>query len=200
MTEMNCPKCGAGLGPRLKALKMVSCVHCGTTSFLQDDQFVLAGQAGVMHDTAQLIRLGQSVTIGGQTYFPRGQARFSYGRGEWDEFWAETQDGGVWISVDEGDVVIQRPLSATDAPKTAPAETLGAEVGADGRWFSVTEVEEAECVALAGSFPEILRVGDRYRFVNCTGNDGSLLSGESGPDSWTWFLGTWVDPFEVTVA
>ncbi|MBL4928189.1 DUF4178 domain-containing protein [Tabrizicola sp. KVB23] len=153
-----------------------------------------------MHDTAQLIRLGQSVTIGGQTYFPRGQARFSYGRGEWDEFWAETQDGGVWISVDEGDVVIQRPLSATDAPKTAPAETLGAEVGADGRWFSVTEVEEAECVALAGSFPEILRVGDRYRFVNCTGNDGSLLSGESGPDSWTWFLGTWVDPFEVTVA
>ena len=68
---------------------------------------------------------------------------------------------------------------------------------ARGESFAVSEIETATCIALRGVFPEVLRLGETYRFVNATAPSGRLLSGEEGPDGWEWFLGDWVDPFEV---
>lgn len=201
MEEMHCPKCGAGLGPRFASLKMASCPYCGTTSFLEDGAFRAAGSSGVMHAGPALIALGTPLRIGGTLYLPRGQARFGYGRGEWDEFWAEAEDGtGAWISVDEGDVVIQRALAPGAAPGVPRDLPLGTKIQAAGETFTVTEAETAECLALRGLFPEVLRLGERYRFVDCADTTGRLLSGERGPDGWLWFLGNWFDPFEVTPA
>ena len=198
MNDLNCPTCGASLGPRFGVLKMISCAHCGTTSYLEDDQFRAAGQSGVMHDGPQLLALDRPVRIAGRLYTPRGQARFSYGRGEWDEFWAHDPQGeGAWISVDEGDVVVQVALAPGNAPRPKGPLVMGQALSARGESFAVSEIEDATCIALRGVFPEVLRLGERYRFVNATAPSGRLLSGEEGPDGWDWFVGDWVDPFEV---
>jgi hypothetical protein len=201
MDEMHCPKCGAGLGPLLKTLKMVSCDHCGTTSLLVDAQLRVAGQSGVMHDGPSLVTLGQPFRIQRRTYRARGHARFGYGRGEWDEFWCEDDAGGtLWLSIDEGDVVLQEPLSPDRVPSEKGPYYAGMSVYAAEQAFTVTEVEQARCIALRGVFPEALAIGLTYDFANCTSESGRLLSGEGGPDGWTWFIGEWVDPFEVVGA
>ncbi|PYF06572.1 uncharacterized protein DUF4178 [Rhodobacter viridis] len=201
MSKVNCPSCGADVGGGLGAVRMIACPYCGTTSLLKGGQVFDAGATGEMHTAPSLLQLHQTARIGADRWTPLGHARFSYGRGEWDEFWCESAQGkGAWISIDEGDVVVQRPMPAGWGQRIRKVPVLGEVLHIDGKAYRVTETEDARCIALRGSFPEELSLGETYRFFNAAGPGGQLLSGESGPQGWSWFLGDWVDPFEVTPA
>ena len=198
MEQRNCPKCGSDVGPQLASTRMVNCPSCGTSLFLKDDRFLLAGAQGVLHEGATLITLGDRVGCLGQTWQVIGQARFSYGRGWWDEFWASNGSGSTaWISVDEGDVVLQWPVAVADQPTSLAPQMLGDVITFQGEAYQITEIETATCEAIRGTLPEVLSVGDAFRFANCTSNDGRLLSGEFWPGGSAWFIGDWIDPFEL---
>jgi len=198
MAQMNCPKCGYGLGEKRARIKMMTCPSCATTLFVDSDALRLAGEQGVMHDHPMLLALGRNARIEGQTFRIIGHARYSYGAGTWDEFWALDVDGdGAWISVDEGDVVVQRRLPRNVAQGLPRMPALGETVRLNGVAFTVTEVETATCEALRGAFPEVLMVGEQHQFVNCTANGAQLLSGEFWDDQASWYQGLWVDPFDV---
>lgn len=52
------------------------------------------------------------------TFLPFGHARFSYGRGWWDEFWCIDPEGtGRWLSADEGDYALESPLNPDRWPR-----------------------------------------------------------------------------------
>ncbi|EYD73864.1 putative transmembrane protein [Rubellimicrobium mesophilum DSM 19309] len=198
MHEYHCPNCGASFGPQLDSTRMMNCEFCGTSVVIDNDRLRLAGSRGVMHEVPLLFGLKDTVTMDGATWRILGHARFSYGRGTWDEFWAvDNGEDGAWISVDEGDVVVQRPLPEDPDLRVAGEPKLGGRMVYKGRTFMATEVETATCEAIRGSFPEVLQVGESYRFVNLTGEDGELLSGEFWPGGQSWSLGAWVDPFDV---
>ncbi len=198
MSDRNCPKCGGGLAPQFARLKMMTCPACGTSLFVQDDQFVLAGDQGVMHDAPMLFALGDTVMLEGMTFRPLGHVRYSYGRGWWDEFWALDERGaGAWISVDEGEVVVQRALDPGAWPALAAPAGLGTVITSRGTEFRVTEVETAVCDALRGELPDILTVGESHRFVNASDGREGLLSGEFWEGGQAWFAGRWFDPFDL---
>ncbi len=178
---------------------MTNCPACGTSLYLLDDRFELAGDQGVMHDAPMLMTMGHRVTLLGTNWRLIGQARFSYGRGFWDEFWAEGGDGiTAWISVDEGEVVVQTELHQGERPKLATAPALGDSVPCNGTLYRVTELETATCQAFRGTLPEVMTLGETYCFANCTGEDGSLLSGEFWQGQSAWFHGHWTDAFDIT--
>ena len=200
MRPFNCPNCGDTVAPALARVKMMTCPSCGTTLLLEDEAVRLAGREGVMHAAPTLIGLGDSVTLGRSTVEIHGHARFSYGRGFWDEFWGVTGSGASrWVSVDEGDVVYQRPLEPEDWPRHNGHFRTDGHLIAVGDEFDILELDSAECVAVAGSFDEALMVGETYRFVNAQSPRGRLLSGEIWQGGESWFLGDWFDPFEITV-
>ncbi|WP_208347037.1 DUF4178 domain-containing protein [Pseudaestuariivita rosea] len=182
----------------LSLTRMTDCDACGSTVYLQDGVFEAAGQRGEMHDTKMLFKLHDRIRIRDRSYLISGHVRYSYGRGWWDEFWAiEGNGNGVWISVDEGDVVLQKQISNSDIQMARPPFVVGQTIKAVNQDFLVTEASRAECMAFRGEFPEALRVGETYKFVNCSSSTGELLSGEYGDGSSLWFLGGWIDPFEV---
>lgn len=200
MKAFNCPNCGDSIIPALAQVKMMTCPSCGTTLLLEDDAVRLAGREGVMHDVPMLIGLGDQVTLGRTVVEIHGHARFSYGRGFWEEFWGLNASGASrWVSVDEGDVVMQRPLDRSDWPQHDGHFRTDRHLSARGMKFDVIEVDSAECVAVSGSFDEALLVGETYRFVNAQSPRGQLLSGEIWDGGESWFLGEWYDPFEITV-
>lgn len=167
---------------------------------IEDEVVSLAGEQGVMHDTPLLIALGDSVTTRDGRFEILGHARYSYGRGLWDEFWALDKTGqSVWISVDEGDVVVQREVVAKDVKALTMRPGLGEPITYRKDRYIVTEREDAECVALRGSFDHVLTVGDRYAFVNASGPGAQLLSGEIREDGAQWYLGQWYSPFDIQV-
>ena len=192
----NCPNCGAGLTARLALTRMVDCPHCDSTVVLDGDALRAAGRRGVMLDAPSLLAIGQAVEIAGRAVTPLGHARFSYGPGWWDEFWCDDGDDGVWVSVDEGDVVIERPIPEF-RPQRPARPAPGHEVEYGDEIYAATEAETAECVALRGEWPEEQTVGERHDYVNYLGRGGLMLSLEYWPGGETWTAGRWVDPFAV---
>lgn len=152
-----------------------------------------------MHDAPLPADLGETLIIDGDKYDLVGHARFSYGAGWWDEFWALTARGdGVWISVDEGDVAIQMIAEDRDPIKGIRRLPRVGEWAGDWR---VTEVEEATCLAVRGNFPERMRVGDTYRFANLEDGTGRIASAEVDDDgTLEWTVGVWVDRWQVRKA
>ncbi len=200
MTIFQCPNCGTPSEPAFSTVKMMTCASCGTTLFLMDDAAKKVGEQGVMHDVPLLFGLNDHIKLGKDTYHIVGHARYSYGRGTWDEFCAlDGQGQPIWVSVDEGDIVVQHEIPVVQWPRYDGRLKLGMSFSYSNERFTVTEDDTADCVALRGSFDTPLLVGDRYRFLNMQGSDGALLSAEIDGDQQNWFIGRWFDSFEVEV-
>ncbi|MCG7625845.1 DUF4178 domain-containing protein [Epibacterium sp. Ofav1-8] len=206
MTEFSCPNCGSSVAVRLALIKMTNCTHCGTTLVLDGPGVTPLGTGGDMHAAPMMFGLGAQLILPnweqGHSYRMQvlGHARFSYGRGFWDEFWGLDGEGSsCWLSVDEGDLVLQWPLAPAKRPRHRPPFQLGEHLTLDGSRYRVVEAETATCEALRGSFDEALRCQDAHDFVNAQGPDGNLLSAEFWPGGEAWFVGCWIDPFELQI-
>lgn len=195
----NCANCGASIERRNSATRIASCPHCDTTQMFVDDAWQLAGKQGVMQDVPTLLVLGQSSNVDGRQITPIGHARFSYGRGWWDEFWCETASGMLWISIDEGDVAIEEPVPSELCPRNFVAK-LGATVEVDGVRYTVTEAETAECTAVRGEFPEILSIGETHLYFDLSGPAKEIITLEQWDGESAWFYGHWIDPWQVEAA
>ena len=200
MVNTTCPNCGNDAAPALDRLRMTTCASCGTTLFVHDNRMELAGERGVMHDAPMLFDIGDTAHLPRGHFTAMGHARFSYGRGVWDEFWGLDEEGlACWLSVDEGDLVLQYPLKSNQYPELNRVPLLGHVFDWNYTRFTVTELDEAVCIALRGSFEDVPVVGDRYTFFNCTADDMRLLSGEFWDGGRGWYIGHWHDPFEIRV-
>ena len=196
----NCGNCGAELPARLSHARMVTCDHCGTTSVLRDKVFEVAGSGGEMLDTPSLVRLGEDILVKGIRLTPVGHARFSYGRGWWDEYWCmDGTESGTWLSADEGDYALELNLLSEHWPKN-PRMTIGAKVPLMGSMYTVTEAETATCLAVRGEFPEELDVGEAHLYFDLTGPGGRMATYEKWDGGEGWSIGEWVDPWDVKPA
>lgn len=176
---------------------MLTCPSCGTTMFLEDQAVRLAGQQGVLHELPSPVTLGQPFRALNYNLIPVGLARYDYGRGTWDEYWCIPTSGeGVWVSIDEGEIAIQRPIhpNAVTGYRTRPA--LGTTISCDGLSFEVEEADTARLIGWRGELPEAMEMGGAHDFVNCT-RGSRLLSGEFWSGGAAWFLGEWIDPYDL---
>ncbi|WP_430450220.1 DUF4178 domain-containing protein [Rhodophyticola sp.] len=196
--HLSCPNCGNGFDRLQKSMRMFDCPSCGTTLFREADALAPIGNHGEMHEVPMLLGLGDKLRVGRHVYRMVGHARFDYGRGWWDELWALDGSGnGAWISIDEGDVILQTALPEGQAPKWNGAPPLGSSFRVEGETYTVTEADTAACVAIRGEFPEVMEIGERHDFVNAAGDDGALISGEFWAGGRAWYRGRWLDPFDL---
>lgn len=179
---------------------MICCDHCGSTSVLRDEAFELAGKGGVLQDIPSLIQLDQEVKVERKVLRPVGHAQFSYGRGLWDEYWCLDEYGeGWWLSSDEGDYALERPLPKKDWPKEfRPA--FGAVCEINGVEYRVTETENASCTAVRGAFPEELAIGETHLYFDLSGRSQALATYEKWDGGEGWSIGRWIDPWDVSVS
>lgn len=193
----NCANCGAEIERRNSATRLVACPYCDTTQIFKDDAFHLAGQQGVMQDVPTLLKLREKTVIEGIPLTPLGHARFSYGRGWWDEFWCESGDQTIWVSVDEGDVAVERVL---ENPPKGFDPKLGATCEINGRRYTVAEAQTGECIAVRGEFPEMIEIGETHLYFDLSGPDGRIVTLEQWEDQEAWFEGRWLDPWTAKAA
>ncbi|WP_224813726.1 DUF4178 domain-containing protein [Hasllibacter sp. MH4015] len=199
-THVTCPNCGYGFENLRKSTRMFDCPSCDTTLFREADAIAQIGRNGEMHDYPMLLSLNDTVTSEGSKYTVVGHARYDYGRGTWDEMYAENAQGqGVWISIDEGDVVVQHPYDGNAGPRRSDPAAIGERISYQGRDYIVTEADTATCIAVRGQFPELVQVGDGHYFLNASGPSGQLLSGEFWEGGHKWYEGVWKDPFSLKV-
>ncbi|MDP0928217.1 DUF4178 domain-containing protein [Paracoccus onubensis] len=200
MTDFHCPNCGTPVNELARYARMTVCEACDTAILIEDDVVRAAGVKGVMHDTVSLFDIGDTVKAGGQVITLGGKARFSYGRGFWDEFWGmDERNDPVWVSLDEGDVAIQRELDDRSLSSAVQKARIGDAIRMGGTEYVITEIEQAECVALRGVFDHELKVGETYNFFNASGQGSAILSYEYWDTGAQLYLGDWFNPFDIVV-
>ncbi len=198
--SLNCPQCGAALPLFFVHTKIAQCSSCGSTIFLEDEAARLAGDSSVLAPELSLIKLGSTFSYRNKSYLPVGMIRYSYGRGFWEEWWLRDESGSeLWLSVDEGDMVLEVETESTMTPELFGGLKQGAFV--DKEWI-VTETGEGECVGFIGSLPRIVAKGDKHGYVHLSGKKAKLRTLElytspQGERTISTFEGEWIDPFEI---
>lgn len=164
---------------------------------LEDDALRLAGKQGVMADMPSLLSLYEPFTYRGIDYTPIGHVRFDYAHGWWDEWWTVTNGDACWISVDEGDYAIEKPLELSQPIDRAQLQ-LGLFVKIKLTQYMVTEAGHAICQAVRGEIPELLSPGDEFDYWHLSGPEGALITLEMEGDEITASSGAWINPYEVS--
>lgn len=199
MSEKSCPNCGAALPKIFDYARMLNCDFCGSSVVLEDDVLRKAGDAGEMLDAPALITLGRAVRLPTGEFIAAGHVRYDYGRGQWDEYHGSLEGEMVWVSVDEGDVALQRPMERTPR-KGRELFRIGQSFTSDDVKYTCTEVSNATAVAFRGQLPEPIALGDTHLYANFSGEGGAIASGEIWEEGSSWFKGHWIDPFDVRPA
>ncbi|MDM8547386.1 DUF4178 domain-containing protein [Candidatus Venteria ishoeyi] len=164
----NCPSCGGPLALHFRYTKLMTCPHCGSGLFLDDKVVQLRGIQSVMADYPSLLQLYQNFTYRDWKFTPVGHVRFEYAHGYWDEWWvisSNSGEEGKWVSVDEGDIAIEVPVSIHSL--SLPAQLLSAPLDFSLDSAQPKQSTETIKIAQAESLQQ-LSVGDEISLNNRT--------------------------------
>ena len=200
----NCPQCGDALELHFKYSKLVKCLSCGSSIFLEDDVVKLIGESSVLSPEPSLIELHKAFTYKNKSYLPLGKIRYSYGRGFWEEWFLKGErNKEFWLSIDEGDFVLQEKVKLSLPFKRDSSFTVGAKYGQ----YIVTEKGQGRCVGFKGELPDEIHIGDVHQYVHLTQGGGNLMTLEfSNQKTKTFnnqkvqtFKGKWIDPLDIEI-
>ena len=194
--SIECPSCGYALPLYFRYSKLVRCPACGSDIFLEDDAVRVAGESSVPSDEPSLLKLHTSIEIEKKSYLPVGHIRYTTGPFFWDEWWlVDGRGDGVWLSVDDGDYMMERKIDYFLPEDSPRAFTLGRKFG---EWI-VTEVGEGICESFEGELPELIELGERFVYAHLSTVDGRVMSAEFYDGKASLFSGKWRDPYEMVV-
>jgi len=195
--QINCPQCGDRLPLHFRHSKLAQCPSCGAHIFLEDESVRLAGEQSVLSEEPSLIVLHRVFDFDGRTYTPIGRVRYSYGRSFWEEWWiVDTNANGYWLSVDDGDYVLEKEVKFNLPILEFNRLRLHAQVGG----WRVTELGSGSCIGFEGELPEIVEVGEEHQYAHLSKEDGSMITVEFFGKEKRLYRGTWLDPYEITEA
>jgi len=192
---INCPQCGAALPLYFAHAKLAQCSSCGSSIFLDDEAARLAGDSSVLAPEPSLISLNKPFGYAGKSYFPMGMIRYSYGRGFWEEWWIkDSSEHEYWLSVDEGDMVLERLVENEDDPMLFESPSIGQGIGSE--WI-ITEIGRGVCEGFSGSLPRRTVKGEEHQYIHLSGYHARLKTIEIDPSGMRTYLGKWISPFDI---
>jgi len=193
--HMNCPQCGAALALYFKHTKLIQCESCKSSIFLENDAVQSAGDSAVLAPELSLIQLNTPFLYKQKSYLPIGMIRYSYGRGFWEEWWIkDTQNNAYWLSIDEGDLVLEEEIPVAYSPEVFNSLYLKQRL--EGGWI-VTEKGTATCEGFSGSLPKKVSKGSTYSYVHLSGKNAVLQTIEKSQETMHAYSGVWINPFDI---
>ena len=175
---------------------MTQCPSCKSTIFLEDEGSLKIGKESVLTNEPSLLKLHQQIKIDNKILFTLGKLRYQYGRGFWEEWFLNDDDGRVYyLSVDEGDFVLEYPK----AIKLPMENILDAKVGRRYGQFVVQERGFGECIGFEGELPKDVKIGQRIFYLQLSFGYGNIVTAEYANSQISTYEGKWVDAFKIEV-
>ena len=194
--SQNCPQCGDRLDIYFKYSKLIKCASCGSSIFLGDEAAKLIGKSSVLAEEPSLLQLHKPFKYKSKHYIPIGKIRYSYGRGFWEEWFLKDESNKeYWLSIDEGDFVLQEKIKLSLPFKSSKDLNIGKRYGK----HVVTEKGEGRCVGFEGELPQEIHLDETHHYVHLSEGMGKLLTVEFSNTLTEMFKGEWIDPLEIEV-
>ena len=202
MSKHICPGCGAELNWKFQFTKQIVCEYCNTLLFLDDNAVKNAGTSAALADIPSLLEIGSYFEYNNETYLPLGCMQYEYDYGYWNEYWClSQQQEGLWISVDEGNIAIEKKLKYTESIDYYDSYYVGAQYKFNkiGR-LMCQEKNQAKLVAAAGELPCPVNLGEEHSYIDFISGKGRSFTIQFFNDNtFEIYKGIWIDPFEIKI-
>lgn len=173
---------------------MVECPSCKSSIFLHDKSVEAIGEFSALSPEPSLLKLRNPIVINSKTYLPLGKIRYAYGRGFWEEWFLKSEDNHeYWLSVDEGDFVLEKKKTIPLPFKSPHVVKVGKRYGA----YLATEIGEGRCVGFEGELPRFITVNKVHKYIHLSEGAGKLVTVEFTDGIDDIFEGEWIDPLEI---
>lgn len=185
MTEGKCPSCGAPITFTAGDALVLVCPNCNTVVGRQGKALENRGKIATIVDTDTPLMLGADGRYENVGFTLVGHLQKDHGKGPWDEWYAEFQDGRTaWISESEGafHVMFGAGAAMHRLSVLQPGMRVKVPVDEGGATedFVVEEVGSARTVAAEGQLPPDLKPGGTTNYVDATGTEGRFCTLDFG--------------------
>jgi hypothetical protein len=198
--HIKCPSCGAGKNVHNPGIVTVVCEYCGTAIYWDEANVNSAGRQSILPEGFSRLYRGACGNLKRQRFMVTGRVRYSFGRGFWDEWFLEFEDGSIgWLTEDNHEFALQRRTEATNIPNMEKLRP-GSTVMVNGMKFRIHEVGEAKCIGMEGDLPVRMQTGETYRFADGSSMDGAYVLGiefDNAPP--TVYTGKWLEYSDMTL-
>ena len=152
---------------------MVVCQYCRATVYWDEESALKLGAQSILPEADTRLYLHATGRLLGRGFTVEGHLRYDHGRGTWDEWYLQLEDGSVaWLSESERQLTLEQATRA-DAPIAAPSQLrVGQPIGLDQRPYTIRELGTATCIGGEGQLPFAVLPGSRYAYADLASLDG----------------------------
>lgn len=179
-----CPSCGAPVVFKSASSVFAVCEYCQSTLVRHDQALEDIGKMAALAEDRSPLQLGTEGSWQGLHFALIGRIQLKYSQGLWNEWHLMFDDMRTgWLSEANGEYVVsfvhpvQEPLPPFESLEPGGRLTLAS------RAWTVTDIEEAECIAGQGELP--FKVGAGYKApvvdLRCGDNFATLDYSETPP-------------------
>ena len=199
-TQVACPSCGAGHDIYNPGVVTIVCEYCGTAVYWDEEKVKDAGKQSILPEGFSRLYRGATGRLFKKRFVVLGRVRYSFGKGFWDEWSMEFNDGTLgWLSEDNHEFALEKEGSAKNIPAFSSLHP-GYQLSVRNMEFIVEEVGHAECLGVEGDLPIVVQSGEKYAFADASTQDGQYTLGiEYDEDPPTVFLGRWLKYSALTL-
>ena len=170
--DYRCPTCGAPLPVKNRFVRVVACDFCANVSVLVDDTLTASGCVAALTPMPSMFYLDARGTLKGRLFSAIGRLRYSYGDGQWDEWFLSFENGeSGWLQEDAGVFTyFDRTAVTADAPPYRRARA-GRTIQIGEQSMTVTEKGSAQIVGVQGQVGFPVVPGEPIMYVDGTAGD-----------------------------
>jgi hypothetical protein len=201
VAQGQCPNCGAPMSFGVGASHSQVCKYCRTVVVRTDRDWQNLGKAADLANTPSKLAVGDRGSFRGKSFEVIGRVQLDYGRGPWDEFYVQYNDGKWgWIAEAQGNLYVTQKIE--ENIPFPPAQTLRVDTPvALGRYgnFRVVERRDAKMLTAEGELP--FRPSAQRFYADCHGPNGAFatLDYNDGTKAPELFVGMIIPLGEVTL-
>ncbi len=198
--QIQCPSCGATHDIYNPGIITLVCDYCGNAVYWDEDKIRDKGKQSVLPEGFSRLYRGATGSLFNKRFHVLGRVRYSFGKGFWDEWFLEFNDGETgWLSEDNHEFAWEIPAPDVIVPPMSSVK-IGDMVDVKERLFVIEEIGEAECIGMEGSLPKDLQTGETYPYADGSSPDGRYTVGiEYDEDPPTVFVGRWLKYASLSV-
>jgi len=156
-----CPSCGAPVVFKSAASIFAVCEYCQSTLVRHDQALEDIGKMAALVEDRSPLQLGAEGRYKGVHFALIGRIQIKYSQGIWNEWHLLFDDMRTgWLSEAAGEYVLTFAQYVQDALPKFEGLEIGQRLVLDAQAWTVSNIEEAECVAGQGELP--FKVGAGY--------------------------------------
>jgi len=172
-----CASCGAQVPIFSRSSIQAVCPFCRSTLVRTDMTWESIGEMAVLADDLSPFHLGLRGKYQKKDFTIIGRLQQKFGEGVWNEWLLQLGNSRTcWLGEGSGSFYLTVPSTSSESLPEFSSLSLGQQVLLDGKYYTVSNIENASCIATEGEIPFVATPGEFADFIDLVGEGGSFAS------------------------